>query len=254
MCTVSWAGREPEEGYVLWFNRDELKTRKTALLPRIREREGVRWIAPKDGDQGGTWIAVNHWGVTTCLLNHYPEGMPIVTPGSEGYESRGRIVWELCTLAPEVGIGSALRKRKLTDYRPFRLLRIGFDCSTEVHVWDGKELLQAASVEPPLTGSSYRSQEIAARRMEGYRALMARGRGLGKETETLLAEYHRQRDPTDGAASVNMERPDARTVNQMRIDVGRKSIAVDYSEKMDDGIFFTETPRLEMIREERITD
>ena len=62
MCTVSWL-HEPG-GYHLLCNRDEKRTRGAALGPRIQKSAGVRFVAPADADFGGTWIAVNEFGVS----------------------------------------------------------------------------------------------------------------------------------------------------------------------------------------------
>ena len=79
MCTVSWT-REPD-GYHLLANRDEKRTRAIAQPPRVRRHFGVRYLAPTDTDHGGTWIAVNEYGIAACLLNR---------PGlTRGVQSRG---------------------------------------------------------------------------------------------------------------------------------------------------------------------
>ncbi len=44
MCTVSWTRQDG--GYRLFCNRDEKHTRRIALPPAVRERRGVRFIAP----------------------------------------------------------------------------------------------------------------------------------------------------------------------------------------------------------------
>lgn len=77
MCTVTWT--RTSGGYHLFMNRDELWTRGVAEGPALREGGAVRYLAPIDSDAGGTWIGVNAYGVTLCLLNHYPEaGEPMV--------------------------------------------------------------------------------------------------------------------------------------------------------------------------------
>jgi len=70
MCTVTWLQRH--EGYEVFCNRDELKTRKPALPPRLAECNGVRYLAPIDNDGGGSWLGVNEFGVSLCLVNYYP--------------------------------------------------------------------------------------------------------------------------------------------------------------------------------------
>src|SRR5438045_4246173 len=67
MCTVSWI--RGSGGYHLLCNRDEKKSRAVALAPRIQARGWVRFIAPVDPDHDGSWIAVNEFGVSVCVLN-----------------------------------------------------------------------------------------------------------------------------------------------------------------------------------------
>ncbi|HRC86033.1 MAG TPA: NRDE family protein, partial [Thermoanaerobaculia bacterium] len=69
MCTVSWFWTA--EGYQLFGNRDESRSRRQALPPRRAEQDGVAYLAPVDADAGGTWIAANELGVTLTLLNFY---------------------------------------------------------------------------------------------------------------------------------------------------------------------------------------
>ena len=52
MCTLTW-WRESAGSYEVYFNRDERKTRAMAEPPRLREREGVSFLAPIDPDGGG---------------------------------------------------------------------------------------------------------------------------------------------------------------------------------------------------------
>ena len=41
--------------------------------PRIGDVRGVSFVAPIDGDHGGSWIGVNQFGLTLCLLNRYDD-------------------------------------------------------------------------------------------------------------------------------------------------------------------------------------
>ena len=69
MCTVTWI--LDGDSYSLYFNRDELRTRQPALPPQRHQERGVRFLSPTDGDAGGTWIAVNEYGLSLGLLNDY---------------------------------------------------------------------------------------------------------------------------------------------------------------------------------------
>lgn len=84
MRTVSWL--HDGKGYQLLCNRDGKKTRLPARGPRIESLDGVQFVAPRDGDSGGTWIAANEFGLTVCLLNR---------PGPDRPRSRGLVVSDL---------------------------------------------------------------------------------------------------------------------------------------------------------------
>src|SRR6516165_698509 len=90
MCTVSWVHQRG--GYHLLCNRDEKLTRGTAFAPALIERGGVRFIAPIDADFGGTWLAVNEFGISLCLLNGDAGTAP---SGATPRRSRGLLLREL---------------------------------------------------------------------------------------------------------------------------------------------------------------
>ncbi len=52
-------------------NRDELRTRPSALPPQVRQFGGHQAILPIDPVSDGTWISVNDAGVVATLLNTY---------------------------------------------------------------------------------------------------------------------------------------------------------------------------------------
>src|SRR6266487_3365185 len=96
MCTVSWV--QTPEGYHLLCNRDERRSRAVALPPRIQARGWVRFIAPVDPDSGGTWIAVNEFGVSACVLNgaNLTRRLPLTSNGSTKIpRSRGLLLRDL---------------------------------------------------------------------------------------------------------------------------------------------------------------
>ena len=79
MCTVTWC--RTGVGYEIFFNRDERKTRKAARPPSIQRLHGTRYLAPADGDAGGSWIGANEFGVSLALLNNYPAAGREPAPG-----------------------------------------------------------------------------------------------------------------------------------------------------------------------------
>ena len=78
--------------YQVFFNRDELKTRKAADPPAPRRSGTTPWIGPADGDHGGSWISANTLGLTLCLLNGYRGADSGPGPGGEPAVSRGLLL------------------------------------------------------------------------------------------------------------------------------------------------------------------
>src|SRR6476646_8177236 len=67
MCTVSFI--PVKEKCFITSNRDEKNNRKAAIPPAIYELESGKLIYPKDGDAGGSWIALHENGNAAVLLN-----------------------------------------------------------------------------------------------------------------------------------------------------------------------------------------
>ncbi|GAA6173401.1 hypothetical protein NBRC116592_30710 [Colwellia sp. KU-HH00111] len=67
MCTLAYLLHE--NGYEIFFNRDEQRARSPAILPAFYS--SINAIFPVDPQGKGTWIAVNQQGLTLALLNNY---------------------------------------------------------------------------------------------------------------------------------------------------------------------------------------
>src|SRR5258706_2502276 len=102
MCTATWILEDG--GYEVFFNRDELRTRKPALPPGVKERDGVRILAPEDGDAGGTWLGANEHGVSVGVANGPRE------TSARPFRSRGLLVLDLLA-SPDL---AGARKRILS--------------------------------------------------------------------------------------------------------------------------------------------
>jgi hypothetical protein len=211
MCTVSWA--RTREGYGLLFNRDELKTREPAIEPEEYVSKGVRYLAPIDGRHGGTWILVNEFGLTLCLLNHYPGSF---TEQDRGRPSRGNLVVGCAGSSGGMEAARSLERFSLDEYPPFHLVAVS---RTEAHLltWDGGKLAHRKTGEwsAPLTSSSFETERVISYRMDAYHRLVG-PEAPGMET---LETFHRQHEPLEAACSVLMFRPDACTQSLTRIEV-----------------------------------
>ena len=116
MCTMTWF--TTDDGYELFFNRDESLSRKKALPPVCRDSQGLTYVSPTDADAGGTWIASNHHGITVCLLNHY-QFQQIIT--YKNWVSRGNIVREFAEFSDLSLAEQRFSSMNLEDYRAFRM-------------------------------------------------------------------------------------------------------------------------------------
>jgi len=219
MCTVSWA--QTREGYGLLFNRDELKTRELALGPQEHVCNGVRYLAPTDGRHGGTWILVNEYGLTLCLLNHYPRrftGADLKRP------SRGNLVVGCAGSPGGMEVVRSLECLALEEYPPFHLVAVS---RTEAHLltWDGDRMAHRETGEwsAPLTSSSFETDRVVSYRTEIYRRLV----GHNPRMETLET-FHRQHEPSRAAYSVLMFRPDACTHSLTRVEVNARRATLRY--------------------------
>ena len=67
MCTVTFI--PVKDKVFVTSNRDERNSRKHAIPPTFYQFESGKIIFPKDGDAGGTWIALHENGNVGVLLN-----------------------------------------------------------------------------------------------------------------------------------------------------------------------------------------
>lgn len=222
MCTVSWL--HEEDGYRVFFNRDERTTRRPALPPSVRNIEGVRCIMPADGDFGGTWVSVNERGVSLCLLNRYQDA--IVDP-QKNYVSRGHLMLMVAAAASREEACARLVATNLRHYQPFTIAVLEPGSPTIVVDWNGISRAFAYDGEGrmPLVSSGVDPEGVAEARLRLLDAM--RGDG-GRVTAELLDAFHRSHEPERGSSSPCMHRDDASTVSATRIRVTRDRVALDY--------------------------
>lgn len=221
---MSWYLNETGEGYDLFFNRDEQKARSRASLPAMYKTEsGTAYVAPIDNDAGGTWIAVNEFGITICLLNHY-QFQQIET--YKNWRSRGEIVRILAETANIREVKSRFKSIDLSDYRAFRLFAIDRSGNNRLCVWDGRTL----SIELTTT-SPQASSAVDAKNVKQVRGQFYADSGLAKSTnKTDFYRYHASHHPEPSQSSVCMHREEAETVSFTHINVKDNCAQVYYSD------------------------
>jgi hypothetical protein len=222
MCTATWV--RVRGGYEVFFNRDELATRKPALPPAVHEREGVRFLAPVDGDAGGTWIGVNERGITVGLANGPRESD---AGGGRSLRSRGLLVLDLLAGQDLADVRTRLSSVDPSTHRSFALFAV--DLGGEAAIWssDGRRIVQEPGGHGgALLFSSSRDAERARKERLALLERMTRANG-GLDAE-LLAAFHASHEPERGALSPCMHREDASTVSFTRIRVGEREVEMEY--------------------------
>lgn len=218
---MSWIVRGG--GFELFCNRDELRTRAVALPPARSESGGVAYLAPRDGDAGGTWIAVNELGLCLSLVNRYPD------PAAGPYTSRGLLVRELAGAASAAEVEGSLGRLESGGgprYRPFTLVALAPGEPPLALAWDGGRLLPPdGPAAPPVSSSSC---DPAAAEEARRRLWESRLAGRGPTAEDLL-ELHRSHRPERGPLSPCMHRADARTVSLTRVRVTSAAVEMAYA-------------------------
>ncbi len=212
---MTWMFRD--DGYELFFNRDEVRTRLLGFPPTVREVEGVSFIAPIDADAGGTWMGVNQFGLSVCLLNGYGRKTPVKTD----YTSRGLLVLSLLDCTDQPAVGLRLAALNMAEYRPFTLVAFEPKKSVKAWVWDGTDLQVQEEIHRPLISSSFRLTAVAEHR----RHLFCE---LGSHSVNALTDFHRSHVPEAGPFSVCMHRDDAQTVSLSRVVVTSTDVGFHY--------------------------
>jgi len=238
VCTLTWthAGGSKNPGtpgstYKLWFNRDELRSRGAEIAPREDVTpSGVRYLAPSDSDAGGTWLAVNEFGVTIALLNGYRESKG---PARDEWTSRGLLVRSLADLRGTDAAWSRLSPRALAPFRPAIVVITSPSAPTLVARWDGRDVVidPLGERQLPLTSSSYEQDAVRASRQALYRESVSDMTPDGaRPTPELLAAFqsHVSADgPTPFTPS--MAREDAATRSQCFVEVEAETIRLSYA-------------------------
>lgn len=222
MCTMTWC-RGPE-GYDVYFNRDERRTRLPAIPPSLETRHGVRYLAPTDPDAGGTWLLVNERGVTWGVANFYTRPMDIRPPARR---SRGQLVRSLADTADLDQGQDRLAGETLDSYNPFVLVGIAPDGSAVRWIWDGEQLRSApqTSADLPITTNPFDPREADRRRGEALRDWIRSAGGLQPEA---LRGFHGDHRGPDAAFDVLMWTRVAQTVSLSHIQVRAPRITFRY--------------------------
>ena len=214
-------------GYEVFFNRDERRSRKAALPPEIHVRGDTRFIAPLDGDFGGSWLAVNEYGLTLAIENGYTDLDDLAHEPAEGFTSRGLLLTSLADCQSSAAVLRRIEGQDLHRHRSFLLTVFDHDGTGLLARWVRGLLSVDRELERlvPIISSSFETDEVRRSRRDVFQRMR-------KETKAGRAElhlaYHESHLPRKGPYSTCMHRPDARTLSFSRIQVDEREARFHY--------------------------
>lgn len=220
MCSVSWLVNK--QGYQVFFNRDEQKTRTVAKPPEVLNIEGVNVVMPIDPVGSGSWISLNEFGLSLCLLNNYQGQVP-----KGELVSRGMLLKQLSISSTVAEVSLAFSRINLLQFAPFTLL--AFDPSLNAsksdvmaYAWDGVES-RIFPTDCPLFSSGVDLERVKDARLNMYKEITA----AGKDKRSLL-KFHTHHHPQYSHLSTCMHREDAQTVSFTLLEVAGTQRKMSY--------------------------
>lgn len=222
MCTVTFVPKE--NGYLLGMNRDEQRSRATALPPGRHRALGREIVCPAESG-GGTWIALNDAGVSFALINWYSIPSPPITDPI----TRGSIIPSLSGLATVAEIRQMLDRLTLDRVRPFRLVAvIPGERRVEQFDWNGSRLDPIRHDWRPRQWASSGHDERSAVRARVTVFEESLNRTSSTVEKNWLRRLHASHRPEKGPFSICMHRAEAVTVSYTEIEVGEMNLRLTY--------------------------
>ena len=227
MCTVSVIKLS---GLLrLVSNRDERRTRPTALPPAVSHAGGLRIIAPTDPASQGTWIACSEIGLAIALLNVNPPDADARLP----LRSRGTIIPTLIGSRSLDEVAERAGAIDHGDYAPYRLVAIhaGKDDVLEAVPMSG--VLRRWPFDAPrmFTSSGLGDHHVERPRRQLFEATVLPGNSADWRERQDRFHAHRWRDRL--SVSVHMARAEAWTVSRTAVEIDDARIVMSYAAEPD---------------------
>jgi len=184
----------------------------------------VPYLAPRDMEAGGTWIAVNALGLTLAITNQYPSP-PSAPPADK--VSRGLLVSEWIDSADINEVAARAESLDAERYEAFSLVALQPGRPVTVVDWDRRQIGLRQQEQPGfiLTSSGAVPPNLEQVRRAVFQSAIAR-HGL---TAEAMEWAHASHEPERGVLSVCMHREVAATVSLSAIQVDPHQIAFRYT-------------------------
>lgn len=215
MCTLTHL--KTPEGYLIYFNRDEQKTRPKSLPPITQEKNGLKITMPIDPQSSGTWLATNSNGLTIALLNAYTPQRYLDTNLSLR-QSRGKIIPKLIQNPTLETTLQEIQSTDFSNYEEFSLVLFSLNALPHLIDYRNGELIHTQNPEFPISSSGHNPKEVIPHRKKIYKEIVG-----NTPTEKTLHKFHYYQDPKNTPYSVRMERKDAKTESIIKLTQTPKS-------------------------------
>ncbi|WP_394249333.1 NRDE family protein [Vibrio profundi] len=220
MCSVTWL--LSDDGYQVFFNRDEQKTRALALPPQQEIINGTNVLMPIDPVGGGSWISINDRGLALCLLNNYQGHTP-----NRALLSRGLLLKLLSSCHTKEQTDEHFKVLDLHQFAPFTLLVFSPQLclshpQVTAYAWDGIKV-NIHDTDSPLFSSGVELADVQHYRKAVYASLTS----ANKNQQSLL-RFHAHHHPEHGHLSTCMHREDAHTVSFTHLEVSGHGLSMSY--------------------------
>ena len=197
MCTVTYVPLNGQR--LLTHSRDEKKLRLAAEPPELYRLGKQHVLFPKDGQAGGSWVALNEHGYALVLLNGAYEKH---VPAPPYRKSRGLVFLEM---AAAINLPDAWEKIDLAGIEPFTLLFLNSGQLWECR-WSGLEKsMQQKNPSLPHIWSSVTLYEASAiaRRQDWFSRWLLQNRQPDQES---VIDFHLSAGEGDQHNGIRMNR------------------------------------------------
>ncbi len=222
MCTLSFIPNKV--GYIVAMNRDEMKSRVTALAPSIHRANSLSCLFPQE-PSGGTWIAANSRGTLLALMNANVPGngtLPVKLV------SRGELIPALLPEPAPQPMEETLKALLRPGMHPFRLFAI-FPATHEILQWSWNGARLTSRPHEWIRNHWFSSSRSDSRaETERGRACEMSWHPDTPDALAWLRAIHSSHIPDAGPFSVCVHRDDAATVSYTEVACGPRELRMSY--------------------------